>query len=255
MISDWSRWLTIAIVLALAVLNPCRTLRAQTLNVAVSSSGDQSLSAGSSFSNGGTITVTASGVPVGATVNITSVTLSVENAALFDSLTLTGSSPGGSQDFTLPLTSGSNDATFSSIQLSDGQSASFVLSGAVSSSPPASTNLSRRQLKNFQRASMSPAGGASMVLVGFIALGLLALSGKLRRRHLVMLAVWMVMAATVVSCGQGGGLSSDQQVTAVSATSGSGSTVTAAGVPADLGTISVAATISSGGVAVPTPTP
>jgi hypothetical protein len=256
-ISASSRWLLIPVAVALSALCLCRTVRAQTLTVALSSSGDQTLTAGSSFSNGGTVTVTASGVPSGATVNVTSVTLSVENAALFDSLSLAGSSPAGSENFSLPLTSGSNDATFSSIQLSEGQSASFVLSGTVSSTSPATSNFALRQVKNFRPASMlrlGVAGGTSMVAIGLIML-LLAIGGKLRRRHLVMLALWMVMGAVALGCGQAGGASSDQQVTALTATSSTGSTVNITGVPTDLGMISVSVAISSGGVALPTPTP
>jgi hypothetical protein len=117
-------WLTALFVLLMLAFGSM--VRAQTLNVGVTSEGTQSLTAGSNFSNGGTITVTASGVPSGATVSITSVTLSVGNAGVFNSLTLNGSAPGGSSDASLPLTSSSNVASFSSIQLSDGQSATFL---------------------------------------------------------------------------------------------------------------------------------
>ena len=111
-------------------------VEAQTLSVSVTSDGTQSVTAGSSFSNGGTLTITASGVPSGATVNISSVTLSIGNADVFDSLTLDGSAPSGSSSASVPLSSGTNAASFSSLQLSDGQSATFTLNGTVSSTPP-----------------------------------------------------------------------------------------------------------------------
>jgi hypothetical protein len=207
-ISARLRWSGIVFVICLACF--CGVANGQTLNVSLSSSGAQSLTAGSDFSNGGTITVTATGVASGATVTITGLTLSVSNAGVFDSLTLTGSAPSGSSAFDVPLTSGSNDATFSSIELSDGQSATFVLSGTVSSTPPTGGGLVRLRLQNVQQASVFPPGPATgllMFYIGLAALGLLAMSGKLRRRHLAMFAVWLLMAAGVMSCGQGGSAS------------------------------------------------
>ncbi len=257
MMESSGRWLrAMCIVLGVCF---CGTARAQTLNVTLSTDGTQSLSAGSSFSNGGTITVTANGVPSGATVSITTVTLSIGNAGVFNSLSLDGSSPGGTESFSLPLTSGSNTASFSSMTLTNGQSATFALNGTVSNTPPSGTGVtSRRELQNVRLASMLPAraaGGASMMLMAVIALGLMAVSGKLRRRHLVMFAIWTIMAATVVGCGQGGSASSDQQVMAVSATSSNGGTVSATGLPVDLGTITLQTDTSSGTPGQPTATP
>ncbi|MGO9056309.1 MAG: hypothetical protein ACLQU2_02825 [Candidatus Binataceae bacterium] len=253
MIAVSSRWL--GTMSSLILLGFCTAARAQTLSVSLSSDGTQSLTAGSSFSNGGTITVTASAVPSGATVTIDSITLSVGNAGLFDSLTLSGSAPRGSSDFSVPLTSGSNTATFSSIELSNGQSATFVLNGMATSNPPAGSNFAMRRLRHFEQASMLPAApamGLSLVYLGFAALGLLAMSGRLRRRHLAIFAVWLLMAAGVMSCGQGGSASSDQQITAVSATSSSGNTVSVSGVPVDLGAISVEVDTTT---TIPEPTP
>lgn len=257
MMESSGRWLrAMCIVLGVCLYG---TARAQTLNVTLSTDGTQSLSAGSAFSNGGTITVTANGVPSGATVSITTVTLSVGNAGVFNSLSLDGSSPGGTESFSLPLTSGSNTASFSSMTLTNGQSATFALNGTVSNTPPSGTGVtSRRELQNVRLASMLPghaAGGASMMLMGLIALGLMAMSGKLRRRHLVMFAIWTIMAATAVGCGQGGSASSDQQVMAVSATSSNGGTVSATGLPVDLGTITLQIDTSSGTPGQPTATP
>jgi len=78
--------LGLSALFALAIT--CGAAQAQTLNATLTSSGTQSLSAGSDFSNGGEITVTASGVASGATVTINSVTLSVGNSAVFDTLTI-----------------------------------------------------------------------------------------------------------------------------------------------------------------------
>jgi len=248
------RWLGILSVFWLACF--CGAANAQTLTVSLPSTGAQTLTAGSDFSNGGTITVTATNVASGQNVSITGLTLSVGDAGLFDSLTINGSAPSGSSDFEVPLTSGSNDATFSSIELSDGQSATFVLSGTVSSTPPTGTGLARLELQNLRQASIfpaAPATGLSMVYFGLAALGLLAMSGRLRRRHLAMFAVWLLMAAGMMSCGQGGSASSDQQITAISATSSTGSTVTVTGVPVDLGTISVNVDTTTT-IAEPTPT-
>jgi len=248
--------LGLSALFALAIT--CGAAQAQTLNATLTSSGTQSLSAGSDFSNGGEITVTASGVASGATVTINSVTLSVGNSAVFDTLTLSGSSPGGSSDASVGLTSGSNVASFSSIVLSNGQSATFTLNGTVSSTPPATNSFGRREFRNLRLASMfapGPAGGATMISLGLLTLALLAIGGRLRRRHLIMFAVWAVMAAAVAGCGNGSSASSDQQVTAISATSSTGSTVTVTGPTIDMGTITVESNQSSTGVAAPTPTP
>jgi hypothetical protein len=78
-----------------------------------------------------------------------------------------------------------------------------------------------------------------MALVGLLTLAVLALGGQLRRRHLFMFAIWLLMTAAVAGCGNGGSASSDQQVTAVSATSSTGSTVNVTGVAADMGTITL----------------
>jgi hypothetical protein len=250
------RWLRAMCILLVVCF--CGTARAQTLNVTLSTDGTQSLSAGSSFSNGGTITVTANAVPSGTTVSITTVRLSIGNAAVFNSLSLNGSSPSGTETFNLPLTSGSNTASFSSMKLTNGQSASFALDGTVSSTPPGGTGVtSRRELQNVRLASMLPAaaGGVSMMLTGLIALGLMAISGRLRRRHLVMFAIWTIIAATVVGCGQGGSASSDQQVMAVGATSSNGGTVSGTGLPVDMGTITLQINTSSGTPGQPTATP
>jgi hypothetical protein len=184
--------------------------------------------------------------------------MSLGNASVFSALTLDGSSPGGSSSASLPLTSGSNVASFSSIQLTNGQSATFTLSGTVTDTPPTGINsFGRRQVDSFRLASLyhpGPGGGLSMLLVGALTLALLAAAGKLRRRHWVMFAVWAVMAAAVAGCGNGGSASSDQQVTTVAATSSSGGTVSVTGTPVDMGTITLELNQTTGGT-VPSATP
>jgi hypothetical protein len=233
------------------------TVRAQTLSTALSSSGTQSVTAGNSFDNGGTITVTANSVS--GTITISSITISVSNPGVFDSLTLNASSPNGSESDDVPLNSGDNTIDLSTISLSNGQVATFTLSGTASSTP-ASTGggLVRYQLKNVATASMfapGPVGGISMLLAGLISLAILAATGKLRRRHLVAFAVWAVMAAAVVGCGNGGSGSSDQQAVSFTATASSGSTITASGLPVDMGTITVNLGGSSQVIGGPTPAP
>jgi hypothetical protein len=228
---------------------------AQTLGASLSSTGTQTLAAGSSFSNGGTVTVTASGVS--GTVTFSSVTVSVSNAGVFDSLTLNASSPNGSESDDVPLTNGDNTITLSTISLSNGQVATFTLTGTVSSSP-SSVNLVRRQLHRFETASMlssGPGGAFTMLLMGLIAFVLLAANGRLRRRHMIALAVWLVMAAAVAGCGNGGSASSDQQFSTVSATASTGATINVTGLPVDMGTISVQSSTSQttgGPTAAPT---
>lgn len=254
MISGSLRWPGIVLALWLTCL--CGTVDAQTLNVSLSSSGAQSLTAGSTFSNGGTVTVTATGVASGQTVTISGLTLSISNPGVFSSLTINASAPSGSESDEVSLNTGDNSVSLSSITLSNEQSATFVLTGTVSSTPAAGDGFSWLHLKNFRQASLFPTPPAlslSMVYLALAALGLLAMSGRLRRRHLAMFAVWLLMAAGVLSCGMGGSASSDQQVTALTATSSSGSTVNMSGAPVDLGTISVEDDTTTT-IAEPTPT-
>jgi hypothetical protein len=232
------------------------TVRAQTLAVTLSSSGTQTLSAGDGFSNGGEITVTASGVS--GTITLSSITISVSNPAVFDSLTLNASTSGGaSESDDVPLNSGDNTITLSTISLSNGQTATFTLSGTASSTPAGTGGLVRYQFKNVRLASMfspGPAGAVSMLLAGLTALVMLAASGRLRRRHLIAFAVWAVMAAAVAGCGNGGSSSSDQQAVSFAATASSGDTITANGLPVDMGTITIDNSGSSE-IIGPTPSP
>jgi hypothetical protein len=246
-------WLAASLVPLLLGLSSA--VGAQTLAGSLSSTGTQTLQAGSSFSDGGTVTVTASGVS--GTLTFSSVTVSVSNPNVFSSLTLNASSPNGSESDDVPLASGDNTITLSQITLSNGQTATFTLTGVVTTTP-SSINLVRRQLHRFESASMlssGPGGAFTMLLMGLIAFVLLAANGRLRRKHLIGLAVWLVMAAVVAGCGNGGTGSSDQQFATISATSSSGATINVTGLPIDMGTISVQSSGSSQTTGGPTAQP
>jgi hypothetical protein len=159
----------------------------------------------------------------------------------------------------VPLTVGDSTISLSTITLSNGQVATFSLSG-VASTTPAGTELLRYFGKNVKLASMfssGPAGAVSILLAGLISLAILAASGKLRRRQLIAFAVSaVVMAATVAGCGNSGSTSSsDQQAVSFSATAGSGNTITASGLPANMGTITLGNSGSSSTVIGPTASP
>lgn len=246
-------WLTALFVPLLLGLSS--TVRAQTLAANLSSTGTQTLAASASFSNGGTVTVTASGVS--GQITLSSITISVGNAGLFDSLTLNASAPSGSESDDVPLTSGNNSIPLSTISLTNGQVATFTLTGTVSSTPASGTGLVRRQFRHFKLASMlspGPAGSLSMLLTGLIGLVMLAASGRLRRRHLIALAVWTVMAAAVAGCGNGSSTSSDQQAVTISGSASDGSTITVSGLPVDMGTITIDDS-GSDQILGPTPSP
>ncbi|HEV3108946.1 MAG TPA: hypothetical protein VGY99_00520 [Candidatus Binataceae bacterium] len=77
------------------------------------------------------------------------------------------------------------------------------------------------------------------LLLTALALGMLLITGKLRRRHLVVLAMALILAATEVGCGNtttGGPTgTSTQVVQTITASSGGAAT----GLPASLGSITV----------------
>ena len=231
------------------------TVKAQTLAVNLSSTGTQTLAASTSFSNGGTLTVTASGVS--GEITLSSVTISITNPGIFDSLTLNASATSGSESDDVPLNSGDNTITLSTISLTNGEVATFTLTGTTSATPASGTGLVRRQLKHFKLASMlspGPAGSLSMMLAGLFGLVMLAASGRLRRRHLIALAVWTVMAAAIAGCGNGSSTSSDQQAVTISGSASNGSTITVSGLPVDMGTITIDDS-GSDQILGPTPSP
>jgi hypothetical protein len=247
-------WL-VAVLLPLLLTAPSGNAWGQTLAASLSSSGTQSLDAGASFSNGGTVTITASGITSG-NMTISSITISVGNPGIFSSLTLNASSPNGSETDEVSLESGNNTITLSSISLANGQTATFTLSGAVSSTP-AGSSLVRSENKKVRLASMfspGPVSGVSLLLLWLAAVVMLAAGGKLRRWHLIAFGVFALMAATAVGCGNTGSGSSDQQAVSFAATASDGSAITVTGVPLDMGTITINGS-SSSSVTGPTASP
>lgn len=255
MVKRNSNFLAAALLVAL-LLGFNSAAAAQTLAVSLSDDGTQTVGAGDSFS-GGSITITATGVS--GTITFSSITISIGNPAVFSSLTLNASSPNGSESDDVPLSVGDNTISLSTITLSNGQVATFSLSGVASTTPVGSAALVAYNFKNVELASMfspGPAGAVSTLLAGLISLAILAASGKLRRRHLIAFAVWAaVMAAMVAGCGNGGSASSDQQAVSFEATASSGNTITASGLPANMGTITVGNSGSSSTVIEPSASP
>jgi hypothetical protein len=129
--------------------------------------------------------------------------------------------------------------------LPTGQSATFTLSAMASTAPvptPTSGLSHRKRLAVLYAGIMWPlAFGQSKMastLLSFLALGMLLMTGKLRRRHLVVLAMALILAATEVGCGNttsGVTGTSTQTVQTVSVSSGG----TPTGLPNALGSITV----------------
>jgi len=216
--------------------------RAQ-IGVAVTTSVAITVSAGSSISNAGTFTVTNTS---GSTITISSINLSSTNPGIFSSMTLTGQVPGtpavGAPSSPDPPGT-SNTFDFSALPaLPTGEAATFTLSAVASTSVPTPTPVASLQGGRAAYAEMawpSPFGRSKMpaALLTLVALGILITTGKLRRRHLVMLAMALILAATEVGCGNLTSVtgSSDQMVQTITVSSGG----TPTGLPADLGTITI----------------
>lgn len=215
------------------------------LSVAVTSSVAITVNAGDTISNAGAFTVANTS---GSTITISSINLSLSNSAVFASLTLTGQVPGQASvasSVSSPTSSTSFD--FSSLPaLPTGQTATFTLSGLASSSPvptptPASSSSDilrgRTAYAGFMLPSPFSHAKGSTALLTALALGMLLMTGRLRRRHLVVLALALVLAATEVGCGNGtSGVGSSTQIVQTITASGGG---TVTGLPATLGTITV----------------
>jgi hypothetical protein len=178
-------------------------------------------------------------------VTITSVTISISNLSLFSSIQLIAP-----DNTTTQLTTSPQTVTYSDLTaLLPGQADSFSLTATIASSTATPTPTSDNGGIAF--ASLvwphnNAASGTILTVLGLLAVGMLWLDGRLKRRHLVALAIALVLAATEVGCGNCSGSifgcggsstgtgSSDQQVTAINATP-VGLSIT--GVPLDLGTI------------------
>jgi hypothetical protein len=214
--------------------------------VAVTSSVSISVSAGSSISNAGSFTVTNTS---GATITISSINLSSTDGAIFSSMTMTGQVP-GTAAVAVPSSpdppGNSNTFDFSSLPaLPTGQAATFTLSGVASSSPSATPTPAASVMRGgrlvyagvmppipFSRPRAAGVTLTAMLLVGLIV------TGRLRRRHLIWLALAYVMAATELGCGNmttGVTGTSTQEVQTITASSGG----TPTGLPANLGSITV----------------
>ena len=232
------------ILIAFCLIGVARVADAQ-ITVAVTSSVAVTVSAGASISNAGAFTVANTS---GSTITISSINLSLTNSAVFASLTLTGQVPGQASvasSVSSPTSSSSFD--FSSLSaLPTGQTATFTLSALASSSPvptptPATSSNDLWRNRTAYAGLMSPSpfrhARGSTAMLTLLALGMLLVTGRFRRRHLVVLALAMILAATEVGCGNGtSGVGASTQVVQTITTS-VGGTVT--GLPATLGTITV----------------
>jgi hypothetical protein len=218
------------------------------VSVAVTSSVSITVSAGANIPNAGAFTVTNSS---GATITISSINLSATNPNIFTSLTLTGQVPGTSSVAVQsnPNPPGtSNTFDFSALPaLLNGQTATFSLSGVASSSlsptptPVASSTDLRRSRVAYATIMWPLPSQVSKIPIGLLTammLGILLMTGKLRRRHLLLLAMVLILAATEVGCGNTTSSisgTSTQQVQTITVSSGG----TPTGLPANLGSITV----------------
>jgi len=219
------------------------------LNVVVTSVGSGSYSTGAAINNLGSFSVSNG---TGIAVTISSVTVTLSNPSAFASLTLNGTSGGSSQAASAPPAS-TTTFTFSLPALLPAGVATFRLSGTATSATPSASatatpagTLLMRDAKHPGYAAIAwPSAAAPPVgLMALAAIGLLFAAGRLRRRHLVLLAAGAILAATQLGCGNVGlfgssgsssGYTSTQRVTALGVSSGG----TVIGLPVSLGTISV----------------
>jgi hypothetical protein len=223
------------------------TARAQ-VSVSVTSTVAITVAAGANISNAGSFTVTNSS---GANITISSINISTTSPGIFSSMTLTGQVP-GSSSVSAPSSpnppSTSNTFDFSALPvLLNGQAATFTLSAIASSAAaPTPTPASSLRDPNGGRVTYAamvwaPGSGQPKVpaaLVVALMLGLLLMTGRLRRRHLVVLAMGLILAASELGCGNtttGATGSSTQVVQTISVSSGGAPT----GLPASLGSITV----------------
>jgi hypothetical protein len=212
--------------------------------VAVTSSVSISVGAGASVSNAGSFTVTNTS---GANITISSINLSATDGAVFASMTMTGQVP-GTAAVAIPSSpdppGNSNTFDFSSLPaLPTGQAATFTLSAVASTAPSATPTPSASLMRGrpVYAGIMPPipfGSRASGVALTVLLVAGLIMTGRLRRRHLIWLALAYVMAATELGCGNmttGVTGTSTQAVQTVTVSSGG----TPTGLPANLGSITV----------------
>ncbi len=233
----------VAILIACCIACSTRVARAQ-VNVAVTHSVAIIVSAGSDISDAGDFTVTNSS---GATITISSINLSATDGGIFSSLSMSGQVPGFSAVVvqSSPNPPGtSNTFNFSALPaLPNGQTATFSLSGTAALAPTSTPSPGLVDLRRGQVAyagimwPLSPQAKMPAGVLAALALGALLMTGKLRRRHLILLAIAVVFAATEVGCGNGSnfGGTSTQTIQTITVSSGGAPT----GLPANLGSITV----------------
>lgn len=214
------------------------------VSVTVTSTVAISVSPGDNISNAGSFTVNNNS---GSGITISAVTISASDPGIFSSLSLTGQVPGSTQVVVQSSPnppSTSNTFNFPSLPvLLNGQTATFSLSGVASAATatptPTSSSTTARKVRLLYAALISP-GQPKMpaLMLSALAFGMLLMTGRLRRRHLIVLAMALIMAATEVGCGNtnnGVTGTSSQVVQTITASSGGSPT----GLPASLGSITV----------------
>jgi len=237
---------SLALMVGLAIALYTGVAQAQ-LAVAVTTPGTQNTSPGSSV-NAGVFSVTNGSTTTNET--ITSVQISISNPSLFSSMTLTGTGSDGTIQTPPSVQNPSSPVSFSftGLPVSVGQPpASFSLSATIAggATPTPTSDSGGIAFASIVWPHDNPASKPFLAVLGLLTVGMLWLDGRLKRRHLVALAIALVLAATEVGCGNCSGSlfgcngssagtgSSDQQVTLVVASP----VVALTGVPADLGTI------------------
>ena len=225
----------------------CAGVAQAQLTVTVTVSGTQTTSPGATVDAG---EFSVANTPLTIDETVTAVELSISNPSLFSSMTLTATgSDSVVQTISVPLQTSSTITFAKPVAVSlDEPAATFSLSARIAggATPTATTDNGGVAFASIIWPFHNTAPGRILMVLGLFAIGMLWLDGRLKRRHLVALAIAMALAATEVGCGNCSGSvfgcggsnvgigSSDQQVTAINATP-SGLTIT--GVPLDLGTI------------------
>lgn len=240
------------VLLAACLLGVAHTASAQL--VSVTSPGNGNFSTGAGIPNLGTFIVTNN---TSLQILVSGVTIGVSNPSAFSTMTLTGTVNGKTQAVNISPISTSNNPSFSFSAILPGGTASFILSGTATStlpSPsPGATATSSSVILDTGGASLGVwprgVGQPPLWLLTLLMVGLLIAGGKLQRRHLVVLALGVIMAATQLGCGNvslfgngSSGLTSRQSVNALAISSGS---VAPGNLPLALGTITVGSGSSS----------
>jgi hypothetical protein len=204
--------------------------------VTVTQTVNLTVGAGTTVANAGQFTVANN---TGSAMTITGVTLAVDHPGLFSSMTMTGTLGGTSQPSTVSPPGSSVDFVFS-LAVGNGQTATFNLAAVVSNTPIASAGPRSGHPVYAAISWPAPSGksGTSGAMLTALAMGILLMTGRLRRRHLAFLALALIMGATELGCGDSiSGVigTSSQSVTALAIDTAP----TVNGLPAALGAISV----------------